>query len=94
MNASTRTHEKEDPISVFLPAFDHLVVFFLCSLGIYGEEWPRAVTEVRFPLQRPIQCRLREVAVAICGRYFEISDDRSNLRVTYLGRSHPRVLGE
>jgi hypothetical protein len=72
MNADTRTHEKENPISIFLPALDHHFVLFLCSLGVYGEERPRAVTKVRFLL----------VAVAICGRYYEISEYRSNLRVT------------
>jgi hypothetical protein len=37
MIADTRTHENEDPISIFLPALDHLVVLFLRSLGIYGK---------------------------------------------------------
>ena len=36
MNADTRTHENEDPVSILLPAFNHLVVFIFCSLGVYG----------------------------------------------------------
>ena len=40
MIGDTVTHENEDPISILLPAIDHLVVFFLCNLGIYREEWP------------------------------------------------------
>jgi hypothetical protein len=47
---NTRTHENEDAISVFLPAVDHPVVFFLCSLGIHGEEGTRAVTKDGFCL--------------------------------------------
>jgi hypothetical protein len=39
------THKNEDSISIFLPALDHLLVLFLCSFGIYGEERSRAVTE-------------------------------------------------
>jgi hypothetical protein len=50
MNGDTRTHEDEDSISILLPAFDHLVVFFLCSLGVHGEERLRAVTKVGFYL--------------------------------------------
>jgi hypothetical protein len=45
---NTRTHENEDAISVFLPTLDHPVVFFLCSLGIHGEEGTRAVTKDGF----------------------------------------------
>jgi hypothetical protein len=56
MNADTRTHENEDGISILLPAFDHLVVFILCNVGVYGEELPRAVTKVGFPLQWLIRC--------------------------------------
>ena len=81
MNANTRTHENEDAISILLPAIDHLVVQFLCGFRIYGEDRPRAVAEVRFALQGLIRCWLRVVGVAICCRYYEISEDRSNLRV-------------
>ena len=95
MNADTRTHEDEDPISIFLPALDHLVVLFLCDFGIYGEERPRAVTRVRSLLQRLVWCRLRVVVVTICGRHHEFSEVRLNVRETqYLGRSLPRGLGE
>ena len=70
MNADTGTHENEDGICILLPAFDHLVVFILCNVGVYGEELPRAVTKVGFPLQWLIRCRrracLRVVVVAIC----------------------------
>ena len=65
MIGDTRTHENENPISILLPAIDHLVVFFLCSLGVYGEEWSRAVTEVGFSLRRQIWCRLRVVGVIL-----------------------------
>ena len=61
MDVNTGTHEKEDVISLFLPALDHLGVLFLCGFGVYGEEWSRAVTEVRFPmrwLRWLIPCRL------------------------------------
>jgi hypothetical protein len=30
-NTDTVTHEKEDPISILLPALDHLAVLFLCG---------------------------------------------------------------
>ena len=43
-----RTHENEDSVGILLPALNHLVVFLLCSLGIDGEERPRAVTEAGF----------------------------------------------
>ena len=82
MIGDTKTHKNEDPISILLPAFDHLVVFFLCSLGVYGEERSRAVTEVRFSLRWRIWCRLRVVGVAICYRHYEISE-MSNPRVTH-----------
>jgi hypothetical protein len=65
MDDSIRTHKNEDAISVLLPAFDHLVVFILCSLGVYGEERPRAVTEVGFSLKWLTMRRLRKVVVAI-----------------------------
>jgi hypothetical protein len=35
-----RTHEDNDTFSIFLPAFDHLIVFFLCHLPIHEEERP------------------------------------------------------
>jgi hypothetical protein len=50
MDPDTRTHEKEDPIGIFLPALDHLVVLIICSLGVYGEEWFRSVTKIGFKL--------------------------------------------
>ena len=82
MNADTWTHENEDGISILLPAFDHLVVFILCGIGVYGEEFSRAVTEVGFSLHGPIRCQLRAV-VAICYRDYKIGDDRPNLRVIH-----------
>ena len=51
MNIDTRTHEDKDSLSIFLPAFDHLVVFIYCGLGIHGKDRLRAVTDVRFYLQ-------------------------------------------
>jgi hypothetical protein len=68
MNDDTRTHEDEDAISILLPAFDHLVVFFLCDLGVHGEERLRAVTKVGFSLEWLFRlgCRLRMVVVDIC----------------------------
>ena len=65
MIGDTRTHENEDPTSILLPAIDHLVVFFLCSFGVYGEEWSRAVAEVGFSLRWRIWCRLRVVGVIL-----------------------------
>jgi hypothetical protein len=65
MNGSTRTHENEDPIGIFLPALNHLVVFVICGFTVYGEERPRAVAEVRFSLQWLIRLRVR-VEVVIC----------------------------
>ena len=68
MNGDTRTHEDDDPFCILLPAFDHLVVFFLCDLGVHGEERLRAVTEVGFSLGWLIRlgCRLKMVVVYIC----------------------------
>jgi hypothetical protein len=85
MNVDTGTHENEDAISILLPAFDHLVVFILCNVGVYGEEFPRAVTEVGFPLQGLVRCRLgqRVVTVAICHRHYKIGENRSNLWVIH-----------
>ena len=40
INADTMTHKNEDPISIFLPPLSHLVIFFLCGLGVHGEERP------------------------------------------------------
>jgi hypothetical protein len=87
MNADTRTHENEYPVSVLLPAVDHLVVLFLCDLGVHGEERPRAVTKVGFSLRWRIRCRRRAVGVAIWYRHHEISEERSNLPV-----AHTRVV--
>ena len=50
MDGDTRTDENEDPISIFLPTLDHLVVF-ICSLGVYEKERPGAATEAGFSLQ-------------------------------------------
>jgi hypothetical protein len=44
-NSCVVTHKNEDAIGVFLPAFDFLIVFFFCYLGIQREERPRAITE-------------------------------------------------
>ena len=86
MSADTRTHKNEDGISILLPAFDHLLVFILCNVGVYGEELSRAVTKAGFPLQWLTRCRLGlKVAVAIYYRHYEIGEDRSNLRVIHLG---------
>ena len=60
MNANMKTHKNEDPISIFLPALDHLVVLFLCSFGIYGEKRTRAVTETGCSLR---WCRLSLVVI-------------------------------
>ena len=70
-NPETRTHEDKDPVSIPLPAFDHFVVFFLCSLGIHGKEGLRAVTEVGFYLRWLVWCQLRMVVVDIYYRYQE-----------------------
>jgi hypothetical protein len=51
MYADTRTHKNEDPIGILLPAIGHLIVFFLCSLGVHGKERSRAVPEVGFSLR-------------------------------------------
>jgi hypothetical protein len=69
ININMRTHKKKDPISIFLPALDHLVVLVLCNFGVYREKGPRAVTEVGFSLRWLIRCRLGVVAVAICHRH-------------------------
>jgi hypothetical protein len=51
MDSDTRTHEKEDSFGIVLPLVDHLFVFNICSLRVYGEERAGAVTEVGFSLQ-------------------------------------------
>ena len=38
--------QHEDPISIFLPALGHLIILFLCSLGVHREDRPGAVTKV------------------------------------------------
>jgi hypothetical protein len=45
MNGDTKTHKYEDSFSILLPAFDHLVVFILCSIGVQDEERTGAVSE-------------------------------------------------
>jgi hypothetical protein len=40
MDVNTRAHEYEDAVCRLLIAFCQLVVFFLCNLGVDGEEWP------------------------------------------------------
>ena len=44
LNADRSTHENEDILGIFLPAFNHFLVCLLRSLEIHGEERPRAVT--------------------------------------------------
>jgi len=60
-----RTHENEDPVSIFLPALNPLVVLFLGGFGVHGEEWSRAVSEVGSSLrwQWMISCWLRLIAI-------------------------------
>jgi hypothetical protein len=62
-DADTRTHEKEDAISILLPSLDHLVVLVICNLGVHGKEWPGAVAEVGFSLRWLIRRRLAVEAV-------------------------------
>ena len=69
VNGDSVTHENKDPISIFLPAFDHLVVFIVRSLGIYGEERPRTVSKVGISLRWLLRCPLRVVEVGVCHRY-------------------------
>jgi hypothetical protein len=45
MTDNMSSHKDEDPICIFLPAVDHLVVLFLCGFAVYGEKRSRAVTE-------------------------------------------------
>ena len=65
MNADTRTHKKENAFSILLPTLDHLVVLILCGFGVYGEEGPRAVPEIRLPLQLLVWRRHMMVAAVI-----------------------------
>ena len=51
MDSDTRAHENENAISIFLPSIDHLLVFYSCSLRVYGEERAGAVTKVVLFLQ-------------------------------------------
>ena len=51
MAIDTRTYKDKNSLSIFLPAFDHFVVFIYCGLGIHGKDRLRAVTNVRFYLQ-------------------------------------------
>jgi hypothetical protein len=37
---TTITHKNKDPISIFLPALNRLIVLILGSLGVNGEERP------------------------------------------------------
>ena len=41
--AATRGSRKGSSLSVFLPALNHLIVFFLPDLGIHRKEWLRAI---------------------------------------------------
>ena len=99
MDSNTRTHKNEDPISIFLPSVNHLVVLLLCSLGVYGEERPRAVTKVGLSLQWLILCRPRVVAVAIaaiCYSHFGIQQKQVKFTgnsKAYLGGFLLRCLG-
>jgi hypothetical protein len=95
MDANTRTHEKQYPISIFLPALDHLVVFNVCSIIIHGEERSGAVTGIGLSLRWLIQWQLRMVAVVIYYRRWwneqEQVEDKGN---AYRGSSRPRCLGD
>lgn len=48
---TVRTYENEDPISILMPTLNQIFVLILCSLGVHGEERPRAVTELGFSLR-------------------------------------------
>jgi hypothetical protein len=63
MNGDTRTHKNEDAISIVFPALGVLVVLFLCGFGVYGEERPRAVTEIGSSLRWLILCPLHLIAI-------------------------------
>jgi hypothetical protein len=77
------THENEDSISILLPALDHLVVLIVRGLGVYGEEWPGAVTEVGFSLRWLIWCWLAVEAV-VCYRRGQGEDGTRELDDTPL----------
>jgi len=62
MNGNARTHKNEDAISIVFPALGILVVLFLCGFGVYGEERPRAVTEIGSSLRWLSRCWLRLIA--------------------------------
>jgi hypothetical protein len=51
IDVNMSTHNDEDPISIFLPAFNHLPILLLCDFGVYGKKWSRAITEAGFSLQ-------------------------------------------
>ncbi len=63
-----KTHENEDAISVLLPAFSPLVVFFPCILGIDGEERSRLTTRNWIPL------RVAAVADSVLSRVDRVDD--------------------
>ena len=43
--------KNEDLIGTLLPAFHILFFFVICSLGLYGDERPGAVAEIRFSMR-------------------------------------------
>ena len=51
VNGNRRTHKNEDAISIVFPALGVLIIFFLCSFGVYGEEGSGAVTEIGMHLR-------------------------------------------
>ena len=57
------THEDENPVSIFLPALGHFVVFIVCGFGVYGEERPGAVTKVGFSVEWLTRRQLRVVSM-------------------------------
>ena len=82
------THENEDSIRIFLPALDHLFVFIICNLGVYGEERSGAVTEAGFSLRWLIRLRLRAKLVIYYSQSLECEDRILWQRwMTYLLRS-------
>jgi hypothetical protein len=95
MNADTRAHEKQYPISIFLPTLDHLVIFDVRSIIIYGKERCRAVPGIGLSLGWLAQWRLRIVDVVVYYRRHwnkqEQVEDKGN---TYRGGSRPRCLGD
>lgn len=93
MNADTRTHEKQYPISIFLPALNHLVVFNVCSGVIYREERRSAVSGIGVSLRLRwlIQWRPRMVAVVI--HYKCQWNEQEKIKVNTYGVVPPRCLG-